>query len=87
MSKRVDQQSVNADQTFILFHTEACHLCEQAQALLDSLSVAYTREDICDSDTFVERYGIRIPVLLRQQDQLELDWPFDIAQLKEFTGA
>jgi hypothetical protein len=72
---------------FILFHTDVCHLCEQAQMLIDSLGIDYIRQDICDIDTLAERYGTRIPVLLRQSDNSELNWPFDIQQLKQFTGA
>lgn len=55
--------------------------------LIDSLGIDYIRQDICDIDTLAERYGTRIPVLLRQSDNSELNWPFDIQQLKQFTGA
>lgn len=73
--------------SYILFHTDVCHLCEQAQALIDILGIDYIKRDICDIDELAERYGTRIPVLLRQADQSELNWPFDIQQLQQFTGA
>ncbi|MCG9696506.1 glutaredoxin family protein [Shewanella sp. Isolate11] len=79
--------STQHDKAFILFHTEGCHLCEQAQALIDSLAMEYTTQDICDIESLAEQYGIRIPVLLRQQDNSELGWPFDIEQLTQFMGA
>ncbi|MCZ4338628.1 glutaredoxin family protein [Shewanella colwelliana] len=72
---------------FILFHTDMCHLCEQAQELIASLGIMYNTQDICESDVLAERYGTRIPVLMRQRDHAELNWPFDITQLTQFIGA
>ncbi|ASJ96939.1 glutaredoxin family protein [Shewanella marisflavi] len=71
---------------YILFHTEACHLCEQAQAIIATLDIDYALQDICDDDVLAERYGVRIPVLRNQEDGSELDWPFDREQLQQFTG-
>ncbi|MCG9723430.1 glutaredoxin family protein [Shewanella sp. Isolate7] len=73
--------------TFILFHTDACHLCEQAQALISTLNIDFVLQDICDDEQLAQRYGVRIPVLLRQADGAELGWPFDNEQLQQFTGA
>ncbi len=78
---------LNQNADYILFHTDACHLCELAQALLDTLKCDYILQDICDIKVLAERYGSRIPVLLRQQDNSELGWPFDIEQLQQFMGA
>ncbi len=77
----------NQDVDYILFHTDGCHLCEQAQGLIETLGINYKLQDICDIEELAERYGIRIPVLLRQQDNSELDWPFNIEQLQQFMGA
>ncbi|WP_345336417.1 glutaredoxin family protein [Ferrimonas pelagia] len=66
-----------------LFHTEGCHLCEQAEGLLQSIQVAYEATEICAQPEWVERYGIRIPVI-RRPDGQELGWPFDLSQLKAF---
>jgi hypothetical protein len=77
-------------QHFILFGTLGCHLCELAEA---QLSEALTRlsepvdiecVDIADSDELIERYGVRIPVLQRTGDAVELDWPFADAILLTF---
>ena len=65
----------------ILFHTEGCHLCELAQAILSA--VALTRGwrvqlvDIADDDALLERYGTRIPVVRDPRDGREIGWPFD----------
>lgn len=68
-------------QKIIVYSTQACHLCEQAQALLGRLAmefpgVTYSITDISDDDALFERYGWHIPVL-RFGDGSELYWPFD----------
>lgn len=73
---------------FILYGTAACHLCEQAHAMLErelrTLPDCRCREqDIANDDALFERYGVRIPVL-RHPDARELGWPFDAARLRAF---
>ena len=74
-----------------LFHTSHCHLCEQAETLLvtclDPARVDVWATDIADQDALVTRYGTRIPVLRRDADGLELDWPFDAVSLQRFVDA
>lgn len=77
---------MNSDEHYQLFSTSACHLCEQAEALLLQAGIAYEVVDISDSDELFERYGIRIPVL-RSADGRELGWPFDLPQLQTFQGS
>jgi hypothetical protein len=68
-----------------LFGTSACHLCEQAETLLAQVLASFAEAqrpqielvDIADSDALIARYGTRIPVLRRDSDGGELDWPFD----------
>lgn len=72
----------------VLMGTEACHLCDQAQALLvqlqAQLAVDVLLEDIAESEQQVERYGTRIPVLLYEKTGAELGWPFDLQELKQW---
>lgn len=71
----------------ILFSTSACHLCDQAQALLEPLlapDMQLAVVDISESDELIERYGIRIPVLLREDTGTEIGWPFDAGELYAF---
>lgn len=73
-----------------LYGTEACHLCELAEELLQAalaagLPAAYDKVDISQSDRLFERYGIRIPVV-RRGDGAELGWPFDPQQLRRFLS-
>ncbi|MCL1145895.1 glutaredoxin family protein [Shewanella sp. 10N.261.52.F9] len=71
----------------VLFHTDACHLCELAAELLEQANVAYSMVDICDDLTLAEQYGIRIPVVKIANTEKELGWPFDLEALVRFLGA
>jgi hypothetical protein len=76
---------------FILYGTPACHLCEEAQEMFLELcraepALAFTEVDISETDALFQRYGLRIPVVLRP-DGRELGWPFSRAELAAFcTG-
>ncbi len=67
----------------LLYGTEFCHLCEQAEALLQAIGVNAEYIDIADDDALIESYGTRIPVL-RREDGAELGWPFDAEALERF---
>jgi len=78
-----------AEPLLILYSTAACHLCEQAEALLAQLAwpvpIAVEVVDISESDELLQRYGTRIPVLaLLRADGSgeELDWPFGLQALQ-----
>jgi hypothetical protein len=70
-----------------LYSTVGCHLCEQAEELLQPFVTAGVFGlqiiDISTDDALIERYGIRIPVLACDtgEGRLELGWPFDQAQV------
>lgn len=72
-----------------LLHTEGCHLCELAEALLKEAQMqgvlsAFERIDIASDDELIERYGIRIPVVCC--NNAELGWPFDYNGLQTFIN-
>lgn len=71
----------------ILYTTSGCHLCEQAQALVVELQAEFSLTlvpvEISEDASLLEIYGIRIPVL-RREDGSELGWPFDRDALREF---
>lgn len=66
--------------TVILYTTAGCHLCELAEAILQTLTRQYQftiiPTEIGDSEQLVERYGIRIPVV-QFADNTDIGWPFD----------
>ena len=71
-----------------LYTTLGCHLCEQAEAiavpLCQQAGLALTEVEIADSDTLLERYGVRIPVVRLESTDAELGWPFDTPQLQVY---
>ncbi|MEZ5491865.1 MAG: glutaredoxin family protein [Gammaproteobacteria bacterium] len=77
--------------TLIVYSTAGCHLCEQAEALLCQLALEtpldWQTVDIATDAELVERYGVRIPVLVWQGSTIELGWPFDLQQLRHFIAA
>ena len=70
-----------------LLGTLGCHLCEDAEAVLMPFVAAGVQVeliDIAESEAMVERYGLRIPVLIRCDSGAELGWPFDGGQVAAF---
>ncbi len=72
----------------ILYYTEFCHLCDEAEALMlaAGLSGSYQKIEIDDDPELLERYEIYIPVLKRIDNQQELFWPFGQQELAVFLG-
>ena len=62
----------------ILLGTHGCHLCEQAEHILQTLDESYQYLDIMDNEKLLALYEIHIPVLLESMaSEKELYWPFD----------
>ena len=74
----------------VLYGTLGCHLCTVAEELLvltvDLQQFPVELIDIADDDNLVDRYGVRIPVLLDSVTGDELGWPFDALQLQQFIS-
>jgi hypothetical protein len=71
----------------ILYSTSACHLCEQALALMQPLlgeAVQVREVDISGSDELFQCYGTTIPVLRAPSTGRELNWPFTAAEVLRF---
>ncbi len=72
--------------TIKLYSTIACHLCEQAEALIDNVGIpenyVLVKRDILDNQQWLEKYRVLIPVI--EFDGNELLWPFNEKQLKTF---
>jgi Glutaredoxin-like domain (DUF836) len=67
-----------------LFSTAFCHLCEEAEEILHQAGITAVKLDIIDDEKLFERYSWRIPVLMRVDNNAELDWPFDVATVFQF---
>ena len=73
----------------LLLGTSGCHLCEQAQQIINERlqnDSALTVEpiDIAEQEQWQADYAIRIPVLFHPETQKDLGWPFEQAQLGVF---
>lgn len=70
--------------TVLLYTTLGCHLCDQARELVAMVrpDLEITLVDIAEDDTLIEQYGERIPVLMRQGQ--ELAWPFGLLDVQQF---
>ena len=78
-------KSIILNQLLILYSTSNCHLCEQAEAILAELSIhSFSIIDIVDDEQLLLSYGLRIPVLQRQDTKTELNWPFDTEDIALF---
>tara|TARA_Y100000994_G_C15496511_1_gene361646 strand:+ start:109 stop:348 length:240 start_codon:yes stop_codon:yes gene_type:complete len=67
------------------YTTQGCHLCEHAEKILDDLRkrcmFALEVIDIATEAELVEKYGLRIPVLLNVETQRQLFWPFNANEI------
>lgn len=70
----------------LLYGTRHCHLCEQAEALLHAAAMTADSVDIAEDDSLLEKYRMRIPVVLRVDNGAELGWPFDVPALQRFIA-
>ncbi|GGD52476.1 glutaredoxin family protein [Lacimicrobium alkaliphilum] len=73
--------------SIILYSTDGCHLCEQAEQMILTVRPDMTLKkiDIAYDDALYEQYRYHIPVLKNAASD-ELNWPFDTFTLKEFLS-
>lgn len=76
----------------LLLGTSGCHLCEQAEQLInaclpDNLGITIEMIDIAEQEQWQENYAIRIPVLYHPETKKELGWPFDKSDVIIFIKA
>lgn len=75
--------------TLNLYGTSACHLCEQALAILEDVAaqvpLRWLEIDIAEDDQLMQRYGVKIPVL-QASTGAELCWPFGKADVLAFVA-
>jgi len=73
----------------ILYSTSACHLCELAKDLVGpclNAGVQLRELDISDDDELFSRYGVKIPVLRREDTGAELNWPFTAPEIERLLA-
>jgi glutaredoxin len=73
-----------------LYSTSNCHLCEDAEALLADDSIENEIElkivEIADDSILMKLYEIKIPVLKRMDNNLEITWPFSMLDIKNLIS-
>lgn len=74
--------------TLNFYTTSACHLCDTASAMLTEIdkSTKIIIIEIANDDLLIQQYGTRIPVLKRDDTQLELEWPFTLNDLQKYIS-
>jgi glutaredoxin len=74
--------------TLNFYTTSACHLCDAASNMLTEINkpIQLITIDIANDDQLIEQYGTRIPVLKRDDTQLELEWPFTLTELQKYIS-
>ncbi len=71
----------------MLFGTSGCHLCEQAEILINQCVAGDVESvDIAEQEQWQEQYAVRIPVLYHPETKQELGWPFDQTEVEAFIG-
>ncbi|NNL56215.1 MAG: glutaredoxin family protein [Pseudomonadales bacterium] len=80
-----------ATKQLLLYTRAGCELCDQAASMFGSLDCAAQwqlhKVDI-DSDAALNtQYGLRIPVVKREDSGAELYWPFPPSRLRAFLQA
>lgn len=71
---------------FMLFGTQGCHLCEEAEQILVGEGLEFKTLDIIDDEQWQTLYGLLIPVLQHTGSGKQLNWPFDRLQLQQFVA-
>lgn len=73
-----------------LYSTSHCHLCEQAEDLLQQLAAtaqfSWQTIEIIDDENLLSRYEVKIPVVKRLDTHAELLWPFSKQDILYFLG-
>ena len=70
--------------SFLLFGTQGCHLCEQAQTLLSHLAIPVEKIDIANEIQWQTEFAVLIPVLYHSPSQRYINWPFDSKVILSF---
>jgi len=70
--------------SLLLFGTQGCHLCEQAQMLLSQLAIPVENIDIANEIQWQTEFAVLIPVLYHSPSQRYINWPFDSKVILSF---
>ncbi len=78
---------MTVSKSLTLYSTSHCHLCDDAVAILNKLAAnPFAIVEITDNEQLLLTYGTRIPVLRREDNGAELNWPFNAQDVVQFLG-
>ncbi|MBZ4200265.1 MAG: glutaredoxin family protein [Methylotenera sp.] len=73
-----------------LYSTSHCHLCEQAEAMLATLSMTHGLSwriiEITEDADLLARFELKIPVLERKNTGKLLCWPFTLEEIVDLIN-
>lgn len=69
----------------LLLSTDGCHLCELAKPMIEQLGLEFEVVDIVTDPQLVDAYGASIPVLIVENAEQALFWPFEQLQIKQYV--
>ena len=76
---------------FILYGTSACHLCEDAESLIQAIQTdnefIFNKVDIIEDNALMQKYALSIPVIKSINTGHELHWPFNENILNSFINS
>jgi 3'-phosphoadenosine 5'-phosphosulfate sulfotransferase (PAPS reductase)/FAD synthetase len=76
--------------SLILYSTVGCHLCELAEEQLrqaqQQFDLRWRWTEIVDSEELMERYSLRIPVVVEPASGEEMGWPFTQPELQTWLA-
>jgi hypothetical protein len=70
----------------LLLGTSGCHLCEQAEQIIDACLVKVELIDIAEQLQWQTQYAVHIPVLHAPEFNQSLYWPFDENKVQDFIA-
>lgn len=77
-------------QALILYTTSHCHLCEQAEAMLNIIAssdgIHWCSIEIVDNELLLAAYATKIPVIKAANSGHEISWPFSISEILALTN-
>jgi len=70
----------------ILLGTRGCHLCDDAERILQALKLPYQYIDIIEDEKLLESYQTSIPVLQEMSNANDgaLFWPFTMVEVEQW---
>ncbi|MES2501224.1 MAG: glutaredoxin family protein [Pseudomonadota bacterium] len=78
---------MTVNKTLTLYSTSHCHLCDAAAAILNKMPAKpFAIVEITDNEQLLLTYGTRIPVLRREDNSAELNWPFNAQDIVQFLS-